>query len=168
MPTKRSVALLLSTCSLLSAPLRAAEKITYDDHIFPIFESSCLNCHNPDKKKGDLDLSNYTGTMAGGSGGLIANAGDGASSKIYTSVTHTAEPFMPPKGDKIAKKDADLIRTWIDGGLLENTSSRAKKSTGPKRLPNSRSTLPPSRTDHPRCRSISISNRSLPPFATPP
>ena len=132
MPTKRSVALLLSTCSLLSAPLRAAEKITYDDHIFPIFESSCLNCHNPDKKKGDLDLSNYTGTMAGGSGGLIANAGDGASSKIYTSVTHTAEPFMPPKGDKIAKKDADLIRTWIDGGLLENTSSRAKKSTGPK------------------------------------
>ena len=53
MPTKRSVALLLSTCSLLSAPLRAAEKITYDDHIFPIFESSCLNCHNPDKKKGD-------------------------------------------------------------------------------------------------------------------
>lgn len=132
MPTKRSVALLLATGSLLSAPLRAADKITYDDHIFPIFESSCLNCHNPDKKKGDLDLSNYTGTMAGGSGGLIANAGEGASSKIYTSVTHTAEPFMPPKGDKIAKKDADLIRSWIDGGLLENTSSRAKKSTGPK------------------------------------
>ena len=40
----------------------AADKITYDDHIFPIFESKCLNCHNPDKKKGDLDLSTYTGS----------------------------------------------------------------------------------------------------------
>ncbi|NIP93292.1 MAG: hypothetical protein GWO24_07480, partial [Akkermansiaceae bacterium] len=91
----------------LGGRLAAAEKITYDDHIFPIFEAACLNCHNPDKKKGDLDLSNYTGTMAGGSGGSIAESGDGAGSKIYASVTHTAEPFMPPKGDKIARKDAD-------------------------------------------------------------
>ncbi len=38
----------------------ASEKITYDDDVFPIFESSCLNCHNADKKKGDLDLSIFS------------------------------------------------------------------------------------------------------------
>jgi WD40 repeat protein len=109
----------------------AADKITYDDHIFPIFESKCLNCHNPDKKKGDLDLSTYTGTMSGSSGGKIALSGDGGSSKLYTVTVHTEEPVMPPEGDKIAKKDADLIRAWIDGGLLENKGSKAKKRQKP-------------------------------------
>ena len=109
----------------------AADKITYDDHVFPIFEASCLNCHNPDKKKGDLDLSTYTGTLAGSSGGKIALAGDGASSKLYTVSVHTEKPVMPPEGDKIPKKDADLIRAWIDGGLLENKGSKAKKPKKP-------------------------------------
>lgn len=123
---------LTGTVLLLAGSMQAAEKVTYDDHVFPIFESTCLNCHNPDKKKGDLDLSNYTGTMAGGSGGAIASAGDGGGSKLYASITHTAEPVMPPRGEKLSKKDTDLIRAWIDGGLLENKSSKAKKPSGPK------------------------------------
>ena len=130
-PLVRASVVLVMGTALLSS-VQAAEKITYDDDILPIFESICLNCHNPDKKKGDLDLSNYTGVMAGGSGGEIASPGDGAGSKLYASITHTAEPFMPPKGDKLAKKDADLVRSWINGGLLENKSSKAKKSSGPK------------------------------------
>ena len=34
----------------VAAPGSSA-KVTYEDDIFPIFETSCLNCHNPDKKK---------------------------------------------------------------------------------------------------------------------
>ncbi|MFP6877569.1 MAG: c-type cytochrome domain-containing protein [Roseibacillus sp.] len=158
---RRGTLLLLAPCSLLPA----AEKITYDDHIFPIFESSCLNCHNPDKKKSDLDLSNYTGAMAGGSGGAIAESGDGASSKIYASVTHTAEPFMPPKGDRISKKDADLIRAWIDGGLLENSSSRAKKRSGPRITaidvdPSAKPEGPPPMPEHLNLEPVVISSRN--------
>jgi len=115
----------------LSLPTHAVEKITYDEHIFPIFESQCLNCHNPDKKKGDLDLSTYQGTMAGSSGGKISIAGDGVSSKLFTVSVHTEEPVMPPEGEKISKKDADLIRAWIDGGLLENSGSKAIKAPKP-------------------------------------
>ena len=121
---------LLALFALL-IPLHGAEKITYDDDISPIFESKCLNCHNPDKKKGDLDLSTYTGTMAGSSGGKVALAGDGGSSKLFTVTVQTEEPVMPPEGDKIAKKQADLIRAWIDGGLLENKGSKARKKQKP-------------------------------------
>ena len=110
---------------------QTTEKITYDDHVFPVFESKCLNCHNPDKKKGDLDLSTYIGTMAGSSGGKVALADDGGSSKLYTVTVHTEEPVMPPEGDKLAKKDADMIRAWIDGGLLENKGSKAQKKKKP-------------------------------------
>lgn len=120
---------LLFYAALSSLP--GAEKITYDDHIFPILESSCLNCHNPDKKKGGLDLSTFQGALSGGSGGKVAMAGDGASSKLYTTTVHTEEPVMPPEGDQIEKKHADLIRAWIDGGLLENKSSKAKKAKKP-------------------------------------
>jgi len=116
---------------LALSSVHAQDKITYDDHIFPIFESKCLNCHNPDKKKGDMDLSTYLGALAGSSGGKVALAGDGGSSKLFTVTVHTEEPVMPPEGDKIPKKDADLIRAWIDGGLLENGGSTARKKEKP-------------------------------------
>lgn len=135
-PSPPHLAAALTLCalaSLLTVPTtRAAEKITYEDHIFPIFEQSCLNCHNPDKQKGGLDLSNYPGALRGGSGGKIAEPGDGAGSVLFASVTHTNENKMPPKGDKISKPQADLIRAWVDGGLLETKDSTAKKRRGPK------------------------------------
>ena len=117
---------------LLSPSLQGQEKITYDDHIFPLFEQSCLNCHNPDKKKGDLDLSSFPALMVGGSGGKVAVPGDGGSSKLYTVTTGTEEPVMPPEGDRIDRKAADLIRAWIDGGMLETKDSSAKKAAKPK------------------------------------
>ena len=117
---------------LVTCATAVAHKLTYDDHVLPILENSCTNCHNPDKKKGDLDLTTYRGLMAGSSGGQVVMAGDGGGSKIFTTSSHTAEPFMPPKGDRLGKKEIDLIRAWIDGGLLETMDSKAKKNNAPK------------------------------------
>ena len=103
----------------------------YDDHIRPIFENSCTNCHNPDKQKGDLDLTTYSAMMRGGSGGKIAEPGEGGDSRIYGAITHTLKPKMPPKGEKLEKKEADLIRAWVDGGLLENKSGKPQKKKKP-------------------------------------
>lgn len=115
-----------------SIALPAQDKITYEDHILPIFEQSCLNCHNPDKKKGDLDLSSYPALLTGGSGGKVALPGDGGSSKLYSVTTGSEEPVMPPEGSKIDKKAQDLIRAWIDGGMLETKGSSARKQEKPK------------------------------------
>lgn len=103
----------------------------YEDHIRPIFENTCFNCHNPDKQKGDLDLTTYSAAMRGGSGGKFAEPGEGGDSKLYGVITHTIKPKMPPKGDKLEKKEADLIRAWIDGGLLENKSGKPQKKKKP-------------------------------------
>ncbi|MDP3851474.1 MAG: c-type cytochrome domain-containing protein [Luteolibacter sp.] len=111
--------------------LPAAEKITYDDHILPLFQQSCLNCHNPDKSKGGLDLSTYSGAMKGSSGGKIAEPGD-AGSKLIAVVMHTAEPAMPPEGDKLGGAQMKLLQSWIEGGLLENKGSTARKVSKPK------------------------------------
>lgn len=120
--------LLLSFPVLLLAPVRAGaqEKITFQDHIRPIFENRCLNCHNPDKKKGDLDLSTFAGVMTGGSGGASVETGDSAASTLWQVVSHTKEPLMPPKGGKIPQTEIDLIAKWIQGGLLDGAGSAAK------------------------------------------
>lgn len=119
--------LLLATAGLL----HAQEKISYDDHILPIFEQACLNCHNPDKAKGGLDLSNFGGAMKGGSSGKVVEPGD-VSSTLINSVKHTAEPNMPPEGEKLSGDQIALLVKWIEGGLLENKSSAARKPTKPK------------------------------------
>lgn len=109
----------------------AQEKVTYDDHVFPIFQQSCLNCHNPDKTKGGLDLSSFALTLKGGSGGKIAEPGD-VSSPLIISVQQTGEKKMPPEGDKLSSEQINILKNWIDGGLLENKSSSARKPSKPK------------------------------------
>ncbi|MCW1883250.1 hypothetical protein OKA04_00815 [Luteolibacter flavescens] len=121
------LALLLPASGIASA----ADKVTFDDHVLPIFQQSCLNCHNPDKAKGGLDLSTFSGAMKGGSGGKIAEPGD-TGAKLIAVVMHTAEPKMPPEGEKLGGDQIGLLKAWIEGGLLENKSSSARKPTKPK------------------------------------
>jgi WD40 repeat protein len=110
--------------------ISGADKITYEDHIFPIFEQSCLNCHNPDKTKGGLDLSSYANTLKGGSGGKVAEPGD-TSSSLLTSVMRSGELKMPPEGDAISPTQVATIKAWIEGGLLENKNSSARATKKP-------------------------------------
>jgi mono/diheme cytochrome c family protein len=113
------------------SPALAQEKVSYDDHVFPIFEQACLNCHNPDKTKGGLDLSSYAGTLKGSSGGKIVEPGNVGSSLISV-VEHSAEPVMPPEGEKLSNSQIAILKAWIDGGLLENKASSARKAEKPK------------------------------------
>ena len=114
------------------APLgQAQEKITYQDHISPLFESACNSCHNADKAKGGLDLSSYANMLNGGSSGDAVDAGNPDGSLLYKLVAHQEEPFMPHKKDKLADAQVALVAKWITGGLLETKSSTAKKKKKP-------------------------------------
>lgn len=118
--------------TVLALPLAAsAQKVTYDEHILPLFKNQCLKCHGSDKPKADVDLSTYGATMKGGSSGLIVTGGDPDGSILYKVTTHAAEPTMPPK-NKLADKELDLIKKWIAGGLLENSGSKAIVVNRPK------------------------------------
>ncbi len=109
-----------------------AVKVTFDDHVKPIFRQHCVSCHDPGSKLGGLDLSTYTGVMQGGSSGAVIEPGSAGDSYLYMLVTHESEPKMPQDAEKLAAADLDAIRNWIDAGVLENASSKAKLSTKPK------------------------------------
>ena len=117
--------LLLSLAPLTLSAADSPEKITYQDHVQPIFRQHCGTCHNTNKKVADLDLLNYTAMMQGGGSGAVIEPGDAANSYLFMLVNHDSEPSMPPKQDKLAVAKLDLIRKWIDGGALENSGSKA-------------------------------------------
>jgi hypothetical protein len=108
------------------------EKLTYDDHIRPLLENKCFSCHNPDKKKGGLEMTSYSGLMNGGSGGAVVDAGNPQASRLWTMSAHKEEPYMPPEGAPLEAKDLALLSKWVAGGVLQAKGSVAKASNKPK------------------------------------
>src|SRR5438105_15832195 len=90
-----------ASCSLRKLNAAEVEKISYADHVLPIFRNSCLNCHNPDQLKAGLDLSSYRAAMAGNEGGKVIEPGNAQNSLLFKVITRTEEPAMPPNSDKL-------------------------------------------------------------------
>jgi WD40 repeat protein len=125
---------LLVVAVVAATTARAQElpaKVTYVDHIQPIFRQHCFACHGPDQQKNDLALNSFASVIKGGASGEVVFAGDPDSSYLWSLVNHESEPAMPPGGAaKLPQPELDLIRAWIAGGLLEQGDSVARK---PKR-----------------------------------
>ncbi|QDV22840.1 c-type cytochrome domain-containing protein [Aureliella helgolandensis] len=122
-------------CGVSANPLRsmadepAEKKITFDDHIKPIFREHCTACHAEGDKASDLALDTYTGVMAGGSSGDVIASGNPGGSRLYALVNHSERPFMPPDEDAIAKEKQDLLKLWIEQGMPENSGSKIKRAS---------------------------------------
>ena len=120
----------LTVCPAVQADEKkpvAKPKITYDEHILPIFRQRCGSCHNGNDQKGGLVLDTYSSLMLGGGSGDSIERGDADSSYLYMVITHESEPFMPPKQPKMPEKELALIKEWINLGALENMGSKAVK-----------------------------------------
>jgi hypothetical protein len=115
----------------VAASLHAQQKITYADHVLPLVEQHCAKCHNPDKRKGDLDLTSYAGALKGGGSGVVLVAGNPDSSKLIKALTHAEEPTMPPNKPPLPEKEITVFKNWIVGGLLETSGSKAVATAKP-------------------------------------
>ena len=104
--------------------------------IQPIFQKSCIECHGPDKHKGDLRLDGKETALKGGKNGPVIVPKDAAKSDLYHRITLPAssDDVMPSKGDLLTKAQTDLIRDWInqgavwpDGAVVKNTETGVEK-----------------------------------------
>ena len=96
---------------------------TFERDVAPIFREKCCSCHNPDRKRGGLDLSGYAATLAGGSSGEVVAPGDADASYLWQLVSHASEPKMPPESDRISADALDIVRRWIAAGAPERDGS---------------------------------------------
>jgi len=115
----------IATLTSLSAEEKA-EKVTFEDHVLPIFRQKCFNCHNTEKKTAGLDLTSYATMIEGGGSGTAIEPGDSSSSYLYMLVSHESEPYMPPNSEKLPGEMLAVLEQWINGGALENKSSKAR------------------------------------------
>ncbi len=103
------------------------KKVTFEDDVKPIFRQHCASCHNQGDKKGGLALDTYTALIeGGGSGEIVYDDGDPSGSRLWQLVNHDDTPIMPPNQDKLPAEQLAVIQAWIEGGILENSGSKAK------------------------------------------
>ena len=115
---RKTLALLIATIvSIVASGNVVAQetKVNFDDNVKSVLRQRCASCHGPDSKKGDLDVTNFTSLMQGGSSGSVIEPGDPDGSYLYNLVTHEDEPVMPPSG-KIPDAELEIIRKWIEMG----------------------------------------------------
>lgn len=115
-----AVTLIANTADTGKLPSPADRKdVTFAD-IKPIFDKSCVECHGPKKKKGDLRLDSREATVKGGEDGPVLKVGDSANSDLVKLVARLGdeEDWMPPvdKGKPLTPEQVGLIRAWIDQG----------------------------------------------------
>ena len=100
---------------LLAGPAVAEQstkgKITFEDHVKPIFRQHCSACHHQGEKKGGLALDSYNAVVEGGSSGeIVFDDGDYDGSRLWQLMNHDDTPIMPPKKDKISADQLTVIQ----------------------------------------------------------
>ena len=105
-------------------PASTQTGVTYAKDMKPIFEVSCVKCHQGDKPKARLKMDTLEGVLKGTKHGAIVIPGNSAKSMLVESVAYLgsdSESWMPPLHNKagikqLTPEQIGLIRAWIDQG----------------------------------------------------
>lgn len=100
--------------------------IDFDHDIRPIFETSCLRCHGPERPKSRFRLDNRESALKGGDDGPDILPGHGDTSQLLQRVASTDEDkHMPPpgKGEPLTLAQIGRLRAWIDQGAKWSTTN---------------------------------------------
>src|SRR5438067_8756889 len=93
---------------LLAAPGRADED-HFTSRVAPVLKKHCVECHNPKKSRGGLDLSTRAALLKGGDQGDAVVPGKADKSLLVEQITGT-KPAMPRKGSPLAAQEVADIR----------------------------------------------------------
>ena len=99
-------------------PIYIEDAMVFDHMIKPILENKCMSCHNPDKKKGGLDLSSREGILKGGKSGKLFVTGKPEISLLLERVHLPLDDkkHMPVSGQPQLSDEEKMILTyWIKG-----------------------------------------------------
>ncbi|MFT4688051.1 MAG: hypothetical protein ACI9OD_000244 [Limisphaerales bacterium] len=96
----------------------AIAAVDFAHEIVPVLRKHCGKCHLGDKRKGGLSLNTREALLEGGENGPVVIPGNSRRSHLYELlITDDEDDRMPPEGDGLAKKELELIRNWIEGGV---------------------------------------------------
>ncbi len=90
--------------------------LVFNDIIMPILDDKCTSCHNPNKVKGGLIMTNKEQLLKGGDSGslLIAEKGEAPRLVHHIKLPMEDEDHMPPKGKiQLTNNEITLLEWWV-------------------------------------------------------
>jgi hypothetical protein len=101
---------------LLAVPPAApADEALFRERIAPLLHQRCLSCHNADRHRGGLDLSDRMTLLKGSDNGSVVTPGQAERSLLLKAVSGS-QPRMPKQGPKLTSDEVAVLRRWIDAG----------------------------------------------------
>lgn len=93
--------------------------------VMPIFEARCVDCHGPERKRGDLRVDTLAHLFDRDPEEWVVVPGDPDASLLYQRITLPADDRkrMPARGDKLDDDQIATIRAWIEGATLDADSA---------------------------------------------
>src|SRR5437773_10738764 len=88
---------------LAAAPGRADEAL-FKDRVAPILKKRCVECHNPKKSRGGLDLSTRAALLRGGDQGDAVVPGKAEKSLLIEQIAGP-KPSMPQQGSPLSTQE---------------------------------------------------------------
>jgi len=90
--------------------------LVFRDVVEPVFEDKCISCHNPDKIKGGLKLTDERSVLKGGKDGKLFISGQPELSLLLQRI-HMPEgdkKHMPPSGKpQLTADEMNVLYLWI-------------------------------------------------------
>jgi hypothetical protein len=91
--------------------------ISFDNDVLPILRSRCVVCHGGERRESSLDLTSYSGLIAGSDSGPVIVPGDADNSLIVKLVLNGR---MPKRAPKLVPTQIQTLIDWINQGALDN------------------------------------------------
>ena len=98
-------------------PSHGDGQVDFTNHILPILQEHCIECHGPDQREGGLLLTHRREALLpndSGRMGIVPHNPD-ASELLRRVQSDDPDQRMPPTGP-LAPKQIDRLRSWIEAG----------------------------------------------------
>ncbi|MBW7881311.1 MAG: c-type cytochrome [Caldilineaceae bacterium] len=132
--------------------------VNYEDHVLPIFEQHCAECHGDEKAEEGLKLITYRSALAGSQYGPVLVPGDPDNSYLVEMVVSGK---MPKRGDPLTPEEIEIIIAWIRAGAPEQGTPSGEATPAPAETPDA---LPEESTPAVDLANVSFQNHVLPIF----
>ncbi len=109
--------------TLLVLPVSTVVGAETENAALAVLEAHCTKCHNPDEKKGELDLTTRETALTGGDSGAALTAEQPAESLLWERI---ATEEMPPT-ESLPQAAREVIRAWLDAGASWERTLQAPK-----------------------------------------
>jgi hypothetical protein len=120
------------------------EPVSFHNHILPLFEQKCMECHGAPfvkagrtiKPRAGLRLDTHEWVLKGNLDGHIVTPGDHTDSTLHRVITLADDDpeIMPPKGGPLSEDEITMIKRWILEGASEQPAAEAADPNAPPKV----------------------------------